>query len=236
MSRSNGGPGYNHPMRLLARSSVLSRAAVAAAGVVLLSGGFGVGAAWAIEKGTYRTLRDRLEGRTLRLRVDLRAADTPLAANTISLEGMRHGRETSPVLFMQMQTVYVQRVINLGKTRLGLTVYRSEGESKYLRGAVPPPYAANPNATGTVAAYARQGSTGINLELKAARSDPAAQLKEAETLLDRLFYMSGEPSREELEFFVRRHPYLPLSQLEKLTGLDEATVKGLVEQGRAADE
>ncbi|HXH27839.1 MAG TPA: hypothetical protein VNL37_02275 [Candidatus Polarisedimenticolia bacterium] len=210
--------------------------ALAAAGWALLCAGLGVGSARALEKGTYRTLRGRLEGRTLRLRMDLRASDTPLSANTISLEGVRHGRESSPVLFTQLQTVFVQRVTNQGKTRLGLTVYKSEGEAKYLRGAVPPPYAANPNAAGTVAAYARLGSTSVVLELKAGKNDPKAQLEEAETLLDRLFYMSGEPSREELESFVRRHPYMPLSQLEKLTGLDEETVKGLVEQGRAAGE
>ena len=123
-------------------------------------------AADAVDRGVARDVRDAYEGRSLRLRVDLRSAAQAVEPNSISLEGVGYGREGSPVLFGRLETVFVERVTSEGGNRLGLTVYRSEEEMKRLRSsAIPPAILGIPTATSTMASFARTGSTTVMLNL-----------------------------------------------------------------------
>src|SRR5882672_183524 len=161
------------------------------------------GPAPAVDRDVYKEIRGRYEGMTLRLRVDLMAARRALPPNIMSLDGMSHARENAPVLFGRLERVFLERVTNTGKTRLELTVYRTHEEADRLRAsAIPQPMGGNPLAGPTLAGFAQQGSTSVILELRAGKNEPQAQLAEAETLLNRLFFLKSEPSREELEDFV----------------------------------
>lgn len=183
----------------------------------------------AINRGTYREVRDRYEGSALRLRVDLRPATTAPEPNLVSLEGIGYARERTPPLFSRLETVYLQRVTSEGGSRLSLTVYRSREEADRIRAsAVPQPTFINPAAGSTLANFARQDGTSVLLELKAGKKEPARQLEEIEVLLDRVFYLKAGPDRDELEDFIRGHSGMPLSRLRALTGLDAETIKALL--------
>lgn len=185
----------------------------------------------AIQRDTCREIRDRYEGLAFRLRIDLKAAAGTAEPNIVSLEGVGQPGERSPVLFGGLETVYVQRINSEGGSRLGLTVYRSEEEARRLRAsAIPGPSMANPAYERTLAAFARQGSTTVLLELRAGKKDPQGQLTEIETLLDRVFYLKSEPAREDLENFVRRHTGMPISRLRAVTGLPEDRIRSLLKE------
>jgi hypothetical protein len=184
--------------------------------------------AGALERGVYREIRGRYEGMTLRLRLDLKAPVRAPIPNILTLDGLGHGSERAPVLFGRLEKVFVERVTREGRERLGLTLYRSREDADRLRAsAIPPPMSANPNLPGTLAAFARQDSTSVVLELRAGRDDPQAQLREVEILLRRLFY-DADPPRADLEDYVRRHPGLSIARLQALTGLDADTIRSLV--------
>jgi len=188
----------------------------------------------AIQRDTCREIRDRYEGLAFRLRIDLKAAAGAAEPNIVSLEGVGQPGERSPVLFGSLETVYVQRITSEGGSRLGLTVYRSEEEAKRLRAsAIPGPSMANPAYDRTLAAFARQGSTTVLLDLRAGKKDPQGQLDEIETLLDRVFYLKSEPLPEDLENFVRRHTGMPISKLHALTGLPEDRIRSLLKEAAA---
>lgn len=188
----------------------------------------------AIQRDTCREIRGRYEGLALRLRIDLKAAAGAAEPNIVSLEDVGQPGERSPVLFGSLETVYVQRITSEGSSRLGLTVYRSEEEARRLRAsAIPGPSMANPAYDRTLAAFARQGSTTVLLELRAGKKDPQGQLDEIETLLDRVFYLKSEPAREDLENFVRRHTGIPISKLRALTGLPEDRIRSLLKEAAA---
>jgi hypothetical protein len=183
----------------------------------------------AVQRDTYKDIRSRYEGLSFRLRVDLRAAGRATDPNVVSLDGVGYPSERSPILFSALDTVYVQRITSEGGTRLGLTVYRSQEEADRLRAsAIPAPSMANPNYGRTLATFAQQGSTSVILELKAGKKDAPGQLAEIETLLDRVFYLKSEPTREELETFVRRHTGWPISRLRAATGLPEEDIRALL--------
>jgi len=189
------------------------------------------GPAPAVDRDVYKEIRGRYEGMTLRLRVDLMAARRALPPNIMSLDGMSHARENAPVLFGRLEKVFLERVTNAGKTRLELTVYRNHEEADRLRAsAIPQPMGGNPLAGRTLAAFAQQGSTSVILELRAGKNEPQEQLSEAETLLDRLFFLKSEPSREELEDFVRKNHGLSLGRLRDLTGLPAERVRELLRE------
>jgi hypothetical protein len=200
--------------------------------LILLS----VGPAEAIHRDAFREARDRYEGLTFRLRLELRAAGHAVEPNVVSLEGVGGGRERSPVLFGRLEKVYVERVMSEGATRLGLTVYRSQEEAERLRAtAIPQPGNPNPNFGRTMAAFAQQGSTTVVLDLKSGKKDPQGQLEEIETLLGRVFYLKGEPTREELEDFVRQNRGMPMSRLRSLTGLPAEAIRALLSEGAGGD-
>jgi len=193
--------------------------------------------AWAIERDTYKEIRSRYEGLSFRLRIDLQAAGRAADPNVVSLDGVGYPSERSPVLFGSLETVYLQRIANVGGTRLGLTVYRSEEEANRLRAsAIPGPTISNPNFGRTVAAFALQGSTSVVLELKAGKKDPRGQMEEIEALLDRVFYVNSEATREDLENFVRRHSGWSISRLRSTTGLPEDDIRALLKAAPAADD
>jgi hypothetical protein len=195
----------------------------------LLIGLLSIDAPRAIERDTFKDIRSRYEGLSFRLRIDLKAAGLAADPNVVSLEGVGHPSERSPILFTSLETVFVQRITNVGGTRLGLTVYRNQEEANRLRAsAVPPPTMSNPNYGGTVAAFAQQGSTSVVLELKAGKKDGPAQMDEIESLLDRVFYMKSEPMRQDLEVFVARHSSWPISRLHATTGLPEEDIRTIL--------
>ena len=212
------------------RSAGAPRAALAAA--VLAAGLFAPsGITVAIDREVFKDIRDRFEGMALRMRIDLKAATGAAEPNVVRLEGISQPAERAPVLFGSLETVYVQRITREGGSRLGLTVYRSEEEARRLRAsAIPGPSLSNPAYDRTLAAFARQGSTTVILELKAGKKDPQGQLDEIETLLDRVFYLKSEPGIEALEDFVRRHSGMPISRLRSLTGLPDDRIRAILKE------
>ncbi|OLC55539.1 MAG: hypothetical protein AUH92_01980 [Acidobacteria bacterium 13_1_40CM_4_69_4] len=201
------------------------------AGVLLPGAG-----ARAVQRDACKVIRDRYEGRTLRLRIDLRAAGRAGDANVVSLDGVGYPSERSLVLFTGLESVFLQRITSEGGSRLGLTVYRSREEADRLRAsAVPQPMGANPTFGRTLAAFAQQGSTSVVLELKADKKDSPGQRQEIETLLDRVFYLKSDPTGDDLEAFVRLHTALPISRLRALTGLPDDEIRALL-KGAAQPE
>jgi hypothetical protein len=191
-------------------------------------------AARAVGRDTYKDIRGRYEGLSYRLRVDLKAAGRAADPNVVGVDGVGYPSERSPILFGSLETVFIQRITNEGGTRLGLTVYRSQEEADLLRAsAIPMPTMANPNFGRTIAAFAQQGSTSVVLELKTGKKDAPGQLAEIETLLDRVFYIKSEPTREDLEAFVRRHTGMPISRLRAVTGLPEEDIRTLLKDAAA---
>jgi len=185
----------------------------------------------AVPRDVCKAIRDHYGGLTLRLRIDLRAAGRAGDANVVSLDGVGYPSERAPVLFTSLESVYLQRIISEGGSLLGLTVYRSREEADRLRAsAVPQPMGANPNFGRTLATFAQQGSTSVILELKAGKKDAAGQRQEIETLLDRVFYLRSDPTRDDLETFVRLHAALPLSRLRAITGLPDDEIRALLEE------
>src|SRR2546422_2889069 len=190
----------------------------------------------AIQRDIFKEIRGRYEGRSFRLRIDLKAAGRAADPNVVSLDGVGYPSERSPILFSALETVFLQRMTNEGGTRVGLTVYRSEDEANRLRAsAIPGPTMANPNFGRTLATFAQQGSTSVVLELKAGKKDPQAPLAEIETLLDRIFYLKSEPTREDLETFVRRHTGWSISRLRAVTGLPEEDIRALLKSTNPPD-
>src|SRR5262245_31415242 len=112
--------------------------------------------ALAVDRGVTKDVRETYEGRSLRLRVDLRSAAQAVEPNAISLEGVGYGREGAPVLFNRLEMVYLERVTSEASTRLMLNIYRSEEEMKRLRAtAIPPVITGIPSSPSTQAAFAR---------------------------------------------------------------------------------
>jgi len=188
----------------------------------------------AIERDLFKEIRGTYEGRTLRLRIDLKIANSARDPNIISLDGVR-ASERSAVLFGRLERVFVKRITNEGGSRLSLTVYRDQRTADNLRGnMVPQPSAINPMAGSIMAGYARLDSTSVLLELKAGKKEPAAQRDELEALLDRVFYLRSEPAREELEAYVREHRGWPISRLREITGLETHDINLILREESAA--
>ena len=183
----------------------------------------------AVAKQVGRDLRDTYEGRTMRLRVDLRSAAHAVEPNVMTLEGIGYGRESSQVMFGQMERVYLERITSDGARRLALTIYRSEEEMKRLRGAIPPPVMGIPGPISGHTGFAMADSTTVMLDLTADKKDPDGQRREAEILMQRLFYVSGEPPREDLERYIVEHRTLSVGRLASATGLTQDEVRRILE-------
>jgi hypothetical protein len=180
----------------------------------------------AVDRDVVKDVRGEYEGRALRLRLDLNSAIHSLEPNVLSLDGMGHGRERSQVIFNRLESVYLQRVMSEGATRLTLTIFRTGDNALRLRSsAVPPSITGIPSGSQSTATYAASDSTAVALELQAGKKDPVGQRREIQTLLERLFYLGAEPTREELTSFVATHREWPVSRLAALTGLTPETVR-----------
>jgi len=175
--------------------------------------------------------RSAYEGRTLRLRLDLKSAASAIEPNVLTLEGIGYGRPDAPVLFGRLETVYLERVASEGGDRLSLTVYRSREEMQQLRAtAIPPPtIGGTPIGMQPMSGFARTGSTMVIFELLAKKKDPAAQREEIDTLMKRLFYLDDAPERGELEEFVRQHRGWPIPRLASVTGLSPDEVRAILD-------
>ena len=185
----------------------------------------------AVKRELFKDVRAKYEGTTFRLRIDLRPADVATSPNVINAEGVGYARERSPVLFHRLQKVYIDRVTNDGRQHIGLTIYRNADQADQYRAlAIPPPALANPNAGGTLAAFALTDSTEVLLELKAKKKETGEQRQEIETLLRRLFYIASEPTREELEEVVLRNRGASMGQLRALTGLEIEEIREILER------
>ncbi len=193
-----------------------------------------IGSLEAVQRRIVREVRDRYEGSSMRLRVDLRAATRADDPNVIGRGEPALTRKAAAVLFNEFETVYVGRIAREGRSRLNLTVYRSREEAERLRAsAVPPPPGAPPSYGGTLGVFAQQSSTSVILELEAEKSEPDRQREEIEALLRRVFYVDAKPTFEDLESYVRRHPGLPVPVLRARTGLDPERIRALVEEARS---
>lgn len=186
--------------------------------------------ALAVAHSVISQLRPQYEGRTLRLRVDLRSSASAIEPNVMTMEGMGYAKKETPVLFGRLESVYLERLASEGGTRVSLTIYRSEDEIRQLRAtAVPPPAITGiPTGMSPSPGFARSGSTSVILELSAPKSDPTAQQKQIEEMLGRVFYLDGDPPREDLEQFVRAHRGWPLPRLAAVTGLPEDDIRSLI--------
>ena len=194
------------------------------------------GPAGAVGRDVIKDLRGNYEGRSFRLRIDLRPASQAIEPNVLSIEGIGYGREESPVLFGRFEQVFLERITGEGGARVALTVYRNEEEMKRLRAsAIPPPIMGMPGATQTLANFAMTGSTTVMLELKAGKKDVDGQRREIESLLARLFYVDTEPTREELEEFVIAHRLQPIGRLAAVTGLPQDAVRRILEAAPPAN-
>ena len=194
------------------------------------------GPAGAVGRDVIKDLRGNYEGRSFRLRIDLRPASQAIEPNVLSIEGIGYGREESPVLFGRFEQVFLERITSEGGARVALTVYRNEEEMKRLRAsAIPPPIMGMPGATQTLANFAMTGSTTVMLELEAGKKDPDGQRRGIESLLARLFYVDTEPTREELEEFVIAHRLQPIGRLAAVTGLPQDAVRRILEAAPPAN-
>ena len=183
----------------------------------------------AVARDVVKDFRDAYEGHTLQLRYDLDSAMHSLEPNVLSLGGMGHGRENGQVIFYALETVYVDRLMSEGGSRLTLTIFRSGETARRLKSqAVPPPVTGIPTGSQSIATYSSSDSTSVALELQAAKKDPEAQRREIETLLGRLFYVDARPTQDDRTRFVAAHRDWPVSRLAKLTGLDPGTIKEII--------
>jgi hypothetical protein len=183
----------------------------------------------AVDRDVVRTFRDAYEGQSLQLRLDLDTAMHSLEPNVLSLGGFAHGRENGQVLFFALETVYVDRVMSEGGSRMTLTIFRTADTARRLRSqAVPPPVTGIPSGSQSIATYASSDSTSVALELQAGKKDPDGQRHEIETLLGRLFYIDAKPTRDDLIRFVAGHRDWPVSRLAKYTGLGADAVKEIL--------
>ena len=175
--------------------------------------------------------RSAWEGRTLRLRIDLRSAASAIEPNVLTLEGMGYGRPDAPVLFGRLETVFLERMASEGGDRLSLTVYRSREEMQQLRAtAIPPPtIGGTPIGMQPMSGFARTGSTMVIFDLLAKKKDTAGQRSEIDRLMRRLFYLDDAPERAELEEFVREHTGWPVARLASVTGLTPEEVRAILD-------
>jgi hypothetical protein len=211
------------------RSLVAPWRVVAAAVIGMVAAALPAPPAGAVTREVVHEFREAYEGRALQLRYDLDSAMHALEPNVFGLGGMGHGRENGQVLFYALETVYIDRVMSEGGSRLTLTIFRSSETAQRLKSqAVPPPITGIPTGSQSIATYASSDSTAVALELQAGKKDPEAQRREIETLFGRLFYVDSKPTQDDLTRFVAAHRDWPVSRLTKITGLDSATVKDII--------
>jgi len=202
-----------------------------AAALLALAAALPAPPAQAVARDVVNQARSAYEGRTFRLRLDLRSASSAIEPNVLTLEGMGYGRAGAPVLFGRLETVYLDRITSEGGDRLSLTIYRSLEEMRQLRAtAIPPPtIGGTPTGMQPMSGFARTGSTMVIFDLTAGKKNQEGQRSETDTLIRRLFYIDDAPDRSELEEFVRQHRGWPVPRLAAVTGLSQDEVRTLLD-------
>src|SRR5713101_2003651 len=124
----------------------------------------------AMKREVIRQLQEDFAGHTYQLRTDLRGTNYLVSSNVVDEHGIRyHGREL-PVLFRQMETVYLDRIFNDGERAVTLALYRSRNDARQIRGAVPAaPIPVGPDRDATLGSFARDLSTSVTLEVTAGK-------------------------------------------------------------------
>ena len=187
--------------------------------------------AWAVKRDVIRVFQDEFAGHSYLLRVDLQGTNYLAAPNVVDAKGFEYRGRQFPVMFQQLEMVYLDRVSNDGNKSVLLTVYRTKEDASQIRGALTPaPFGPGPQSTETMlGSYARGFSTSVTLELKADKNDAESQREEIRQLLDRVFYIKIEPTEEERESFILSHSTLPMQKLMERSGFPEAMIRKLLE-------
>src|SRR5262245_36984608 len=91
--------------------------AAAVLGLFACVGGLSVPPAFAVSRDVAKDVRSVYEGRSLRLRLDLRSAAHAVEPNVLTASGIGYGRERSTVLFHRFETVFLERITSEGGAR-----------------------------------------------------------------------------------------------------------------------
>jgi hypothetical protein len=194
----------------------------------------GVADARAVKREVIKDFQEEFAGHSYRLRVDLQGTNYLAAPNVVNDAGFAYRGRQFPVLFHQLEMVYLDRVSNDGNQAVGLTIYRSKDDAGQIRGALSPaPFGPGQQSTESMlGSYARGFSTSVTLELKSDKKDIPGQRDEIRRLLDQVFYIKQEPTEQEKESFVLSHPDYPIPKLMERTGLPEAMIRSILEHQR----
>jgi hypothetical protein len=189
--------------------------------------------AGAVKREIIKSFQEDFAEHTYRLRVDLQGTNYLSVPNVVTDSGFSYQGRQFAVMFREMEMVYLARFTNAGSSEVALTIYRNKDDAEQIRGAVPStPFGPAAGTEVALGAFARDLSTTVTLELRSAKHDLPAQKEEIVRLLNRLFYLKGEPTAEEKEAFIRSHPQLSLTKLSHLTGMPEEVVRTIMETSK----
>jgi hypothetical protein len=188
----------------------------------------------AVKHEIVKDLHAEYSGRSYQLRTDLRGTDYFATFNVVNDKGVEYRGREMPILFYQMETVYLDRISNEGEREIRLSIFRNSNDAHQIRGSVPAaPLPVGPDRESTLSAFARDLSTNVILEVRAPKSEPVLQRQQIGALLDRLFFLKETPTFDQKEAFILSHPDLPLPRLMAITGLGEDFVRGIIKRGEA---
>ncbi len=215
--------------------TAVSRRRFSLASALCLASFFGLSDAGAVKREIIKSFQDDFGEHTYRLRVDLQGTNYLSVPNVVTDSGFSYRGRQFAVMFREMEMVYLARFSNAGGSEVALTIYRNKNDAEQVRGAVPStPFGPAAGTEIALGAFARDLSTTVTLELHSAKHDLPAQKEEIVRLLNRLFYLKGEPTAEEKEAFIRSHAQLPLPKLSQLTGMPEEVIRTILETGKEA--
>jgi hypothetical protein len=186
----------------------------------------------AVKREVIKEFQEELAGHTFRLRVDLQGTNYLAVPNIVDQQGFHYRGRQFPVLFRQMEMVYLDRISSDGNKAVAMTLYRNKKDAGQIRGAIPaPPLGpAGQSAETTLGSFARDLSTTVILELRAEKKDPDAQRGQIRELLSRLFYYNVEPTHAEREAYILSHRDVPVFKLAATTGLPEEMVREILKR------
>ena len=191
--------------------------------------------AGAVKREIIKTYQEEFAEHSYRLRVDLQGTNYLSVPNVATDRGFGYRGRQFPVMFREMEMVYLARFSNAGGNEVALTIYRTKEDAEQIRGAVPStPFGPAAGTEIALGAFARDLSTTVTLVLQSEKKDLPAQREEILRLLNRLFYIKEEPTAEEKEAFIRSHSQLPLQKLSNLTGMPEEMIRTILEASKEA--
>jgi hypothetical protein len=193
--------------------------------------------AGAVKREVIKTYQEEFAEHSYRLRVDLQGTNYLSVPNVVTDRGFNYQGRQFPVMFRELQTVYLARFSNAGGNEVALTIYRTKEDAEQVRGAVPStPFGPAAGTEIALGAFARDLSTTVTLVLQSEKKDLGAQKDEILRLLNKLFYIKTEPTAEEKEAFIRSHADLPLPKLSSLTGMPEEMIRAILETAKTAPQ